>query len=70
MSDFRSDGAAALEWIASYLDNVRDHPVLSTVEPLCTVLLAAVFLNESIAPLQLVGGALILAAVVLLARAR
>jgi len=44
--------------------------VLSTVEPLCTVLLAAVFLNESIAPLQLVGGALILAAVVLLARAR
>jgi len=44
--------------------------VLSTVEPLCTVLLAAVFLGEAIAPLQLVGGALILGAVVLLAQAR
>jgi len=42
--------------------------VLSTVEPLCTVLLAALILGETIAPLQLVGGALILSAVVLLAR--
>jgi drug/metabolite transporter (DMT)-like permease len=42
--------------------------VLSTVEPLCTVLLAAVILDETIAPWQLVGGALILSAVVLLAR--
>jgi drug/metabolite transporter (DMT)-like permease len=42
---------------------------LSTVEPLFTVLLAAVVLGETIAPLQLAGGALILAAVILLARA-
>jgi drug/metabolite transporter (DMT)-like permease len=42
--------------------------VLSTVEPVCTVLLAAALLGESVAPLQLVGGALILTAVVLLAR--
>jgi drug/metabolite transporter (DMT)-like permease len=42
--------------------------VLSTVEPLCTVLLAALILGETIASLQLVGGALILSAVVLLAR--
>lgn len=43
---------------------------LSTVEPLVTVTLAAVVLGETIAPVQLAGGALILAAVVLLARAR
>ena len=43
--------------------------VLSTVEPVCTVLLAAALLGESVAPSQLVGGALILTAVVLLARA-
>jgi drug/metabolite transporter (DMT)-like permease len=42
---------------------------LSTVEPVCTVLLAAVLLGETVAPLQLVGGALILTAVMLLARA-
>ncbi len=33
MSTFREDGAAALEWVASYLDGVRDLPVLSRVEP-------------------------------------
>jgi drug/metabolite transporter (DMT)-like permease len=43
--------------------------VLSTVEPVCTVLLAAVLLGETVTPSQLVGGALILTAVVLLARA-
>jgi drug/metabolite transporter (DMT)-like permease len=42
---------------------------LSTIEPLFTVLLAAVLLGERIAPLQLAGGALILGAVLLLARA-
>lgn len=42
---------------------------LSTVEPLVTVTLAAVVLGETIAPVQLAGGALILAAVLLLARA-
>ena len=43
---------------------------LSTVEPLCTVVLAALLLDESIAPVQLAGGALILAAALLIARAR
>ena len=33
MSDFRDDGAAALEWAASYLERVRELPVLSRVEP-------------------------------------
>ncbi|RDI74058.1 Glutamate decarboxylase-related protein [Gaiella occulta] len=33
MSSFRDDGAAALEWVASYLERVREYPVLSTVEP-------------------------------------
>jgi drug/metabolite transporter (DMT)-like permease len=42
---------------------------LSTVEPVVTVTLAAVVLGEGIAPVQLAGGALILVAVVLLARA-
>ena len=43
---------------------------LSTIEPLCTVILAAIVLNESVAPVQLAGGALILVAAVLIARAR
>lgn len=42
---------------------------LSTLEPLVTVALAALVLGETIAPVRLAGGALILAAVVLLARA-
>jgi aromatic-L-amino-acid/L-tryptophan decarboxylase len=29
---FRDDGAAALDWVASYLDRVRDFPVLAQVE--------------------------------------
>ena len=33
MSDFRSDGALALEWVASYLERVGELPVLSQVEP-------------------------------------
>jgi aromatic-L-amino-acid decarboxylase len=33
VSDFRQDGALALEWVASYLDGVRELPVLSRVEP-------------------------------------
>ena len=43
---------------------------LSTLEPLVTVTLAALVLGERIAPVQMAGGALILSAVVLLARAR
>ena len=30
---FRDDGGAALEWVASYLDSVREHRVLARVEP-------------------------------------
>ena len=30
---FRDDGAAALEWAASYLERVRELPVLAQVEP-------------------------------------
>ncbi|HYX77203.1 MAG TPA: pyridoxal-dependent decarboxylase, partial [Gaiellaceae bacterium] len=33
MRGFREDGAAALEWAASYLDRVRDLPVLAQVAP-------------------------------------
>ena len=33
MSTFREDGAAALEWVASYLEGVRDRPVLAQLEP-------------------------------------
>ena len=40
--------------------------IVSTVEPLFTVVLAFVVLGETLGPLQLVGGALVLSAVVLL----
>lgn len=43
---------------------------LSTVEPLCAIALAAAVLDEAIGAVQLAGGALILAAAVLIARAR
>ena len=33
MSTFRKDGAAALEWVARYLENVSEYPVLARVEP-------------------------------------
>ncbi len=33
MSSFSEDGAAALEWVASYLESLREYPVLSRVEP-------------------------------------
>jgi aromatic-L-amino-acid decarboxylase len=33
VTDLRADGAAALEWVASYLERVRDLPVLAQVEP-------------------------------------
>jgi aromatic-L-amino-acid decarboxylase len=33
VTTFREDGAAALDWVASYLEHVRDYPVLSRVEP-------------------------------------
>jgi aromatic-L-amino-acid/L-tryptophan decarboxylase len=31
--NFRDDGAAALEWAASYLESVRERPVLARVQP-------------------------------------
>jgi len=40
--------------------------ILSTFEPVSTVLLAVIILGESANPIQYVGGALILASVVLL----
>jgi drug/metabolite transporter (DMT)-like permease len=43
--------------------------VYSSVEPVFTLGLAAVFLGEAVTPLRVVGGALIIIAVVLLARA-
>ena len=33
MTDLRADGALALEWVASYLERVRELPVLAQVEP-------------------------------------
>jgi len=33
VSTFRDDGAATIEWVANYLETVRDRPVLSRVEP-------------------------------------
>jgi aromatic-L-amino-acid decarboxylase len=33
MSDFRTDGAAAIEWVARYLERVGELPVLAQVEP-------------------------------------
>jgi len=41
--------------------------VFSTVEPLCSVLLAALLLGEAITPLRVLGGGFILASVILLA---
>ena len=40
--------------------------MLSTLEPVVTVLLAAVLLDESLTPITLVGGGLILVAILLL----
>jgi aromatic-L-amino-acid/L-tryptophan decarboxylase len=33
VSDFRGDGAAALDWVARYLERVGEYPVLARVEP-------------------------------------
>lgn len=43
---------------------------LSTAEPLAAIVLAAIFLDEAMAPVQLAGGALIVVAAVLIAKAR
>lgn len=54
---------AAMERLGS-----ADAATLSTLEPLVTVLLAAVFLDEGIGGWQALGGAIILCAVIVLAR--
>lgn len=54
---------AAMERLGS-----ADAATLSTLEPLVTVLLAALFLNEGIGHWQAVGGVIILCAVIVLAR--
>ena len=43
MSDLRTDGPAALEWAARYLERVGELPVLAQVEPgeICARLPAA-----------------------------
>ena len=33
MSSFRDDGAAALDWVATYLEGIRERPVLAQVAP-------------------------------------
>jgi len=33
VSDFRADGALAVDWVASYLERVGELPVLSRVDP-------------------------------------
>ena len=33
MSTFREDGEATLDWVARYLEDIREYPVLSQVEP-------------------------------------
>ncbi len=45
-----------------------DASTLSTLEPVATIVLAALFLGETILPLQMLGGAIILAAAITLAR--
>jgi drug/metabolite transporter (DMT)-like permease len=62
---------AAITWFFAGLRRIGPTraSTLSTVEPAVTVALAAIVLDERIAPVQLAGGALILAAVILLSRA-
>lgn len=50
--------------------SAADAATISTLEPLVTVLLATIFLGEALTPAKLTGGCIILAALVVLARAR
>ena len=50
--------------------SAADAATISTLEPLVTVLLATIFLGEALTPAKLTGGFIILAALVVLARAR
>jgi drug/metabolite transporter (DMT)-like permease len=55
-----------LMFIGIALVGAANAAILSTLEPICVLLLAALILGERLAPIQAVGGALILASVVLL----
>ncbi|MBB5349132.1 DMT family transporter [Desulfoprunum benzoelyticum] len=50
--------------------SAADAATVSTLEPLVTVILAALFLGESITPAKLFGGIIIITALVVLARSR
>ncbi|HSO10515.1 MAG TPA: EamA family transporter, partial [Desulfoprunum sp.] len=50
--------------------SAADAATVSTLEPLVTVFLAALFLGESITPVKLAGGIIIITALVVLARSR
>lgn len=50
--------------------SAADAATISTLEPLVTVLLATILLGEALTPVKLTGGCIILAALVVLARAR
>ena len=77
--DFRSDELviviiATVVPVATFLAGLErigptNAALLSTLEPAVTVVLAALLLGESLKPISLVGGSLILLAVVLLTRA-
>lgn len=57
-------------FIGMRLLGAADAATLSTLEPVVTIVLAAIFLGESLQPLQLVGAAVVLGAVVWLTRIR
>jgi drug/metabolite transporter (DMT)-like permease len=59
--------------VATFLAGLKrigptDASMLSTLEPVVTVLLAALLFQEKLQPITLLGGGLILAAVILLTR--
>lgn len=58
---------AAFFWALDLL-GPADTAVISTFEPVVSVVAAAAFLGESLTPLQVAGGALVLSAVAVLAR--
>jgi drug/metabolite transporter (DMT)-like permease len=60
--------AVAAFFVALALLGPADTAVISTFEPVVSVVAGAVFLEESLTALQLVGGALVLSAVAVLAR--
>ena len=62
--------AVSTFFAALVLLGAADTAVVSTVEPLVSVALAAALLGERLGPLQAAGGALVLAAVLVLARLR